>query len=348
MKLWKKIWSTSRRRLIIISILALCFYCLMTAIVANCYIADYCNFNIFQNEKSTISTVQMPDKESQAQIKALYDSYIANFYDTSIFFIIVTLAIGIFGFIKPEDEVFERKLSYLFPDLHSSEEGKKYVTNKINKMAAISPFSRHTISFDEVIELDKDNFLYKCGFIYEAEISNLHGNSSYKDKNVEIKFGLKHITLEELKDVTNDFKWGQLTMLRTHFSKDVADPMPWHNGSKRNSIKNLEIPARESVHIDVNSWSWSKFNKTQYDSVSVQRFTESIELFFINNLHDRELKVTYVVALKTDNLESLMDENGDFKNGEVLAMSNKDGNRFSKVIKYFTPDQVILWKVRAV
>ena len=132
--------------------------------------------------------------------------------------------------------------------------------------------------------------------------------------------------------------------------------MPWHNGSKRNfikksprySIKNLEIPARESVHIDVNSWSWSKFNKTQYDSVSVQRFTESIELFFINNLHDRELKVTYVVALKTDNLESLMDENGDFKNGEVLAMSNKDGNRFSKVIKYFTPDQVILWKVRAV
>jgi len=349
MKLWKKLWGTSRRRLIIISVLALCMYCLTTAIVANCLIEDYCSFNIFQDE--TI----LPYNEDQEANQSLYESYIANFYDTSIFFIIVTLAIGIFGFIKPEDEVFERKLVYLFPDLHRSDEGKKYVTNKINKMAAISPFSRHTISFDEFIQLDSDNTLFKCGSIYEAEISNLHGSNSYKDNNVEIKFALKQIEIDEVQDATNDFKWGQLTMLRTHFDKDLSDPMPWHNGKKRNfidkshrySIKDLEIPAKESVHIDVNSWSWSKFNKEKYDAVSVQRFTESIKLFFINNLEDRKLKVSYFVAKKTDNFELLMNSDGDFEHGEVLDFSNTEKNRFHKEIKYFTPDQIILWKVRA-
>lgn len=368
MKFWKKIWGTSRRRLITISILAFALYCLASAIVANCLIADYCSFNVFPTEKvitidSTIakegavtSKDATIDSISQIGSKAMYDSYVANFYDTSIFFIVVTLAIAIFGFVKPEDEVFERKLIYLFPDLHRSEEGKQYVSHKINKMAAISPFSRHTVSFDEVIALDGDNCLFKCGGIYEAQISNLHGNNSYKDDSVKVSFALEQIEIDEIREATNDFKWGQVTMLRTHFDKDHEDPMPWHNGKERNfvnklhsyDIKELEIPAQESINIDVHSWTWSKFAKNKYDYFSVQRFTESIELFFINNLEDKKLKVTYYVANQEDDIESLINEHGDFPNGKELSPSGENDCRFQKQVKYFRPDQVIVWKVRVI
>jgi hypothetical protein len=352
MNIVKNFWRSSRRRLITISILAFCLYCLASMIVANCLIGDYCDFNIFPGDTAVI-TPDVTDGDS----KAMYESYVANFYDTSIFFIVVTLAIAIFGFVKPEDEFFERKLTYLFPDLHSSEEGKQYVSEKINKMAAISPFSRHTVSFDEVIPLDSDDaFLFKCGGIYEAQISNLHGNSSYKDDSVKVSFALEQIEIDEIKRVINDFKWGQVTMLRTHFNKDNEDPMPWHNGKERNfvnkqhsyAIKKLEIPPQESINIDVHSWTWSKFAKSKYDYFSVQRFTESIELFFINNLEDKKLKVTYCVVSKDDDIKSLIDENGDFLNGKELSESADDDCRFHTKIEYFRPDQVIVWKVRVI
>ncbi|WP_157822373.1 hypothetical protein [Psychromonas sp. Urea-02u-13] len=341
-----------------ISVLAFGLYCLASFIVANCLIMDYCSFNISKNEAvSTVTTTETEtDDIGQTDPQAMYDSYIANIYDTSIFFIVVTLAIAIFGFVKPEDEVFERKLTYLFPDLHRSEEGKQYVSQKINKMAAISPFSRHTVSFDEVIPLEDDSYLFKCGGIYEAQISNLHGNNSYKDDSVKISFALEQIEIDEIKNATNDFKWGQVTMLRTYSDKSSEDPMPWHNGKSRNfvnklhsyDIKKLEIPAQESINIDVHSWTWSKFAKNKYDHFSVQRFTESIELYFINNLADKKLKVTYCVASEEDNIDLLINDDGDFSDGKELEISGHKDCRFQKQVKFFRPDQVIVWKVRVI
>ena len=250
-----KVWKTNKGRLAIIAILALVLYSLISLYVANCELADSCEISFGFNssyvdeiEPSIANDTELNGTNSQASNKdkmsfserlkgPIYDSYLASVFDTAIFFIIVTLGLTVFGLSKPEDEGFERKLFYLFPDLHKTKEGKEYFLRKINKMAAVSPLSRLTTSFDEYIPANGNEYeLFKVGSIYEAQISNLHGNHTYIDDDVKISFTMEPGSLGEVLAKVNDTKWGQINMLRTVNNDGLEDPMPWHNGTNRNFV----------------------------------------------------------------------------------------------------------------
>lgn len=374
--LLQRLWATSHGRLSIISLLAFAAYCLVSMIVASYHFKEKNNLiqihNGIASQKSSTNdgvdtqliepglqsakkkqTSEVPAEPSEHN-SAQYDSYIASVTDTAIFFIIVSFAIGFFGFSRPEDENFERKLTYLFPDLNESKEGKDYFIKKINKMAAISPFSRHTVSFDDVISIDENYHLFRCGAIYEAQISNMHGNTEYRDNSVKLKFSLEQLKLDEIKKFTGDCKWGQLMMVRTFQDKVQTDHMKWHNGVNRNftttsltvPLKELVIPTKEKINIDVHSWSWTKFGKEKFDSFTVQRFTEKLEIFFINNLTDQRIKVSFAVVDKDSITETLMESSDDLEDGFELEVAGDANSRKNHTASYFTPEKVFLWKVR--
>lgn len=367
-----RLWATSRGRLVLISLGAFVLYCVTSYFVAQCLFANKCYIsmdhpnsqkisaskdNSKTNQDSDQNSTQLPNPkylEENAPSAPQYDSYIASIFDTAIFFVIVSFAIGIYGFSRPEDENFERKLTYLFPDLNNTKEGKDYFLKKINKMAAISPFSRHTVSFDEFYPVDDNYNLFKCGAIYEAQISNMHGNTEYKDDSVKLKFALDQLKLDEIKAVTGDSKWGQLTMVRTSHDNELVDPLKWHNGVNRNfidtslvvSLKELVIPPKEKISIDVHSWSWSKLGKEKYDFFTVQRFTEKLEIFFINNLPDLKVVVSFEVMDNDEITESVKENPEDFSNYLELEVAGHVDSRKSHTVINFTPEKVVLWKAR--
>ncbi len=365
-------WSTSHGRLAIISLIAFTVYFLVSLAVAKYYFGEQNTVSQAHSENTnqvdsseTIDNDQKLAKEPtptpntsdlNKENPAQYDSYIASITDTAIFFIIVSFAIGIFGFSRPEDENFERKLIYLFPDLNETKEGKDYFLKKINKMAAISPFSRHTVSFDEIIPIDENYQLFKCGAIYEAQISNMHGNTEYRDDSVKLKFLLEQLKLDEIKKITGDCKWGQLMMVRTFYDHGQADAMKWHNGVNRNftgksltvPLKELVIPPSEKINIDVHSWSWTKFGKEKFDYFTVQRFTEKLEVFFINNLTETRIKVSFAVLDSDAITDALMESEEDFEDGFELEVAGNANSRKNHTAYYFTPEKVFLWKVRRI
>lgn len=367
-----KVWKTNKGRLAIIAITALVLYSIISLYVANCELANSCEINLGFNstyadeiEAPITNNNELSDSNSKTANKdkisfterlegPIYDSYLASVFDTAIFFIIVTLGLTVFGLSKPEDEGFERKLFYLFPDLHKTKEGKEYFLRKINKMAAVSPLSRLTTSFDEYIPANENEYeLFKVGSIYEAQISNLHGNHTYIDDDVKISFTMEPGSLSEVLAKVNDTKWGQINMLRTVNNDGLEDPMPWHNGTNRNFIneehsyrlKEIKIPVQEKINIDVHSWAWSKFGSEKYDYFTVQRFTENLELFFVNNLNVC-IEVAYEVIPIDTPKKDITEKSKNLSNSLRLGKAGTKSSRNFFKQKNFTPEDLFIWTVK--
>ncbi|HCU66949.1 MAG TPA: hypothetical protein DF774_14430 [Rheinheimera sp.] len=300
-------------------------------------------------------------KVQEAEMRSYKVSYAASVIDTLIFFITVGLGIAIYGLTKPEDSSFEKKINYLFPRAALTVGGKKYLLKQINKLAVISERTRVTFQIDEHCF---DHNLTGYTMIYEQKISNLHNKQSFMDEDVKFVFSVTEETKNAiLKRDGKSRSWGKVHKIRTMTSDDI-DRWRWHTkgkhlllaDSKKDIFKlnGLTIPPDGEAQLDVISSTLTYNDGNDAELFGVARFTELLELYFVNNtqydasieirkvtMDEYSLKGSKVLAAE-DNYEFTLDLAKTSCVQDEFAQST---SRRRQCFREFSVDDLILWKV---
>jgi len=319
-----------------------------------------------------------------SDLNAYRISHIASTTDNILFVLLITAGLALWRFSNPENETFEKRVSFLFPRSVSTKKGKDFLIKHIKRLAVVSPKTRVTFQLDEWHE--KYGIL-KSEMLYECSMSNLHNKDIYDGADIALTFSLSSDSAEALKNKANDEKidsehlvWGKLSELRT-ITGNSDDKWRWHTEghhllvdgdlcgetSETFELKKFKLHPDEEAQLDCITTSWTYNKDGAFDTFGVFKFTEELEIFFVNNTQLKPTIEILVVKKKDFALKRKKEWQGDIwneqkqedqktynkyenippppKNRDYEEINTPLSNRRRFSFKDFSGDYILLWRV---
>lgn len=232
----------------------------------------------------------LPSRVSQEQPEFLI-SFAASTLDSFIFFCLIGSISLLVSLKKPEEELFKKKLEYLFPSVNPDSKLHLYLRGEVGSLACVGTHSERTIIVQDLSECGR---YAKTVLKTVNRIRNIHNNDLYandrmlymlKAEDVDFETTLLGEVLEVTVNVPTRRKTQLLYQLKTF--KTLTKDSPEFKDTFRVHLE----PHEEAVYKTV-GWVWNELNKEKVN-FTTSRFTESESFEIINNTQSR-LKVTVI------------------------------------------------------
>jgi hypothetical protein len=219
------------------------------------------------------------------------DALVIGLLTNAIFALTFGIVSAFVALLKPEDELFEKRFWFLFPQSESlTKEAKSGLIEGARKLAA--PAIRGSI-FMSIAEHDTTCSAFHVCTDVTYTLQNLMKNEDYEDREMEIS-----LTPDDVpKDRVGLIEFAQFTCGSTEiFMQSVPIIRSARDFRQRILMK---IPRAGIGDFRYRYWAWAK-EKVPW-SWQVQRYTEGVK-FVLKNLTDKrvqyslETKVSYAAA----------------------------------------------------
>jgi hypothetical protein len=207
------------------------------------------------------------------------DALVIGLLTNAIFALTFGIVSAFVALVKPEDELFEKRFWFLFPQSESlTKEAKSGLIEGARKLAA--PAIRGSI-FMSIAEHDATCSAFHISTDVTYTLQNLMKNEDYEDSEMEIS-----LTPDDVpKDRVGLIEFAQFTCGSTEiFLQSVPIARTARDFRQRILMK---IPRAASGDFRYRYWAWAKENEPW--SWQVQRYTEGVR-FVLKNLTDKRVQ----------------------------------------------------------
>lgn len=240
----------------------------------------------------------IPSRVSEDQADFLV-SFAASTLDSFIFFCLIGSISLLLSLKKPEEELFRKKLEYLFPSVHPDSKLHLYLREQVGALACVGTHSERSIVVKDTSPCGR---YAKTVLKTENRIRNIHNNDLYandkmlyslKAEDVEFETDLLGEVFEVTVNVPNRKKEQLLYKLKTFEGLTRAKP-------EFTDTFRVHLEPHEEAIYKTLSWVWNELGKEKVN-FTTSRFTES-ESFEIINSTKSLLEVTVITPPSTNSL----------------------------------------------
>ena len=227
--------------------------------------------------------------ESQFEVKTqdFSVSFLASYLQDIIFFSLIGAAAWFYGMRRPQSEILDSRIWYLYSSPHATDDALKYNREQIEKLAA---FGKSSESHITVTDYDSAIKAYKVHFIRRSIFQNLFEDREYRDS---ISIRIEPDVIPSLHRVEGiEHSNGELVLVQSTVLGDS------HDGPKRHithpiKIKQsalereveLTIQENGSIMFEFEFWLWCLVGESQW--IRVLRYTKELKIDISNKSKTR-------------------------------------------------------------
>ena len=217
----------------------------------------------------------------QGKTPDFWTSFLASYAQDILFFILIGAAVWFYGMRRPQSEILDSRIWYLYSSDHATDDALKYNGEQIKKLAAFAISSESHIT---VTGYNADMKAYKVYFRRCSILQNLFEDREYMD-TISIKIEPDVIpSLHSVKGIEDCN--GELTLVQTTVLGDshgpkrhIKHPMKIKKSALEKEVE-LAIPKNGRTMFEFEFWLWCLVGEGQW--IRVLRYTEELVVSISN------------------------------------------------------------------
>lgn len=213
-----------------------------------------------------------------------YISFFASSLENLIFFILIGLSIAIYSLRRPESELLENRIWYLYSSEHATDESLQYNKNQIKKLAAFCKSATGKIT---ITDYNPSMNAYRIEVEKRYTLQNMFKDRDYEDV-IDISISPDSIESDQLE--MNLGGVPSKIMGEVHlFQTTVIGEAPVKHNEKVIKITDqdyktkigIRIPANGTTEYEFNYWMWCLVGEPNV--TQVLRYTETLKTTIVNH-----------------------------------------------------------------
>lgn len=215
-------------------------------------------------------------------------SFAASTLDSFLFFLLIGLISLLYSLKKPEEELFKKKLEYLFPSVDPDSKLHLHLREAVGALACVGSYSKRTIILQDLTPCKR---YVKTVVKSENKIRNIHNNDLYA--NDDMSYGLSAEQVEFETDVLGEVSCVRVTVPNRKkeqllYELKTIEKLTKAKPSFKSKFRVHLEPHEEALYNTV-SWIWNLLGQEKMN-FAMSRFTE-LESFEIFNEINSKVKV---------------------------------------------------------
>jgi hypothetical protein len=219
-------------------------------------------------------------------------SFTISLWASIVFFTFIGVASFIIGIKRPQDELLEARLWYLFAGEHATTTSREYIKGEVRRMGAFSKSGSISII---VKSYDEDIDAYKVEFKNTFHLFNMFFDQDYKN-DVDIEVYPDKVEKDVLGAVTSIVTQTGDDKLIRHLGEMGSEDITKESGKFARWVS-INIERNGSASYGYDFWMYCK---TEEDVVlEVNRYSEELDVY-VSNAMQEDFEIVVKVDGKLD------------------------------------------------